>query len=322
MRWVHCPWCMSSCGHHAVVVVIGSRAPACATSLLRSNNCSLSLPQHARLQAQLKALDAKLTGHINDLTAAGVVAIGVRQEELIASVRAHMTRGQDEVIKAVRANCIDLDALASMLAHKLCARTPEHTPSSPGSMELTAALAGGAGAVGTPSVAPGPPVIHSADVTLGRVLDKGAYGTVHAGEWTLMDEPVAVKMLTLDSHAVTAEEVLDFLAEAALLKAIRHANIVSVYGVIAEEVDTPAPRVGIVMELLTGSVYKALRDNLRTFSTRQLLGILRQAAFGVAFLHAHDPPIVHGDLKSLNILLDKDGRAKVCHSPSASYVVD
>ena len=34
-------------------------------------------------------------------------------------------------------------------------------------------------------------------------------------------------------------------------------------------------------------------------------------ACGMAYLHAHDPPIVHRDLKSPNLLLNKQKRIKI-----------
>ena len=42
-----------------------------------------------------------------------------------------------------------------------------------------------------------------------------------------------------------------------------------------------------------------------------ILPILRDVCQGIRFLHASDPPIVHGDIKSQNILVDSRFRAKV-----------
>ena len=42
-----------------------------------------------------------------------------------------------------------------------------------------------------------------------------------------------------------------------------------------------------------------------------LLPLLRGVASGMAFLHAHDPPIVHADLKSSNVLVSGWFQAKV-----------
>ena len=36
------------------------------------------------------------------------------------------------------------------------------------------------------------------------------------------------------------------------------------------------------------------------------------AAKGMLYLHAHSPPIIHRDLKSANLLVDKHWRVKVC----------
>ena len=42
-----------------------------------------------------------------------------------------------------------------------------------------------------------------------------------------------------------------------------------------------------------------------------LLPLLRDITQGVRFLHMSDPPVIHGDLKSANILVDNRFRAKV-----------
>ena len=38
---------------------------------------------------------------------------------------------------------------------------------------------------------------------------------------------------------------------------------------------------------------------------------MRDIAVGLEFLHSHKPAVIHRDLKSFNILIDKDHRAKI-----------
>jgi hypothetical protein len=45
---------------------------------------------------------------------------------------------------------------------------------------------------------------------------------------------------------------------------------------------------------------------------RRALDITKDVAKGMTFLHALQPPIIHRDFKSANLLLDSDWTAKVC----------
>lgn len=47
------------------------------------------------------------------------------------------------------------------------------------------------------------------------------------------------------------------------------------------------------------------------FEGETLVGVLRDISQGVRFLHSSDPQIIHGDLKSANVLVDSKFRAKV-----------
>ncbi|KAE8767449.1 putative receptor-like protein kinase [Hordeum vulgare] len=69
----------------------------------------------------------------------------------------------------------------------------------------------------------------------------------------------------------------------------------------------------LVFEYLPqGSLQAALFGDGRCLDWAQRRGVVRDVARALAFLHAEcQPPVVHGDLKPSNVLLDADFRAKV-----------
>ncbi len=71
--------------------------------------------------------------------------------------------------------------------------------------------------------------------------------------------------------------------------------------------------IGLLFELMECSLYQLLHDNLTIQSPdlRIQLKMCLDIADGMQFLHSHDPPILHRDLKSGNILIDGEGRCKI-----------
>ena len=68
----------------------------------------------------------------------------------------------------------------------------------------------------------------------------------------------------------------------------------------------------LVLEYLEhGSLYDLLHNDTMVIEGDLLLPILRDISQGVRFLHAANPQVIHGDLKSANILVDRNFRAKV-----------
>jgi len=69
----------------------------------------------------------------------------------------------------------------------------------------------------------------------------------------------------------------------------------------------------MVMELCErGSLYDVLTKTPKELSWKRAVDFASDMAEGISVLHQHQPPIIHRDMKSLNLLVTKDWRCKVC----------
>jgi serine/threonine protein kinase len=68
-----------------------------------------------------------------------------------------------------------------------------------------------------------------------------------------------------------------------------------------------------VMEYCSnGSLYDVMNDKKVTFTWERALFWMYQMVNGIAALHNFTKPLVHRDIKSLNLLLDDEWNIKVC----------
>jgi tetratricopeptide (TPR) repeat protein len=129
-------------------------------------------------------------------------------------------------------------------------------------------------------------------------LGQGGMGAVYRAFDTVLERPVAVKLLAATGLGQEGRERL--LAEARASARLNHPNIAAVYD--AGETDG---RPYIVMELVDG-------QSLHAQPPKDLQAILSVAdQVCLALDHAHRNGIVHRDLKPENILLTPDGTAKL-----------
>ncbi|GLT44530.1 hypothetical protein SLA2020_184190 [Shorea laevis] len=135
-------------------------------------------------------------------------------------------------------------------------------------------------------------------------IGSGGYGKVYRG--TLPNgELVAIKRAQQGS----LQGALEFKTEIELLSRVHHKNVVGLLGFCFEQ----GEQMLIYEYVPNGSLYETLsgKSGIRLDWTRRLK-IALGAARGLAYLHElANPPIIHRDIKSTNLLLDQRLTAKV-----------
>ena len=133
-------------------------------------------------------------------------------------------------------------------------------------------------------------------------LGTGGMGEVYLALDAQLERTVALKVLPSDV-ASDGERMRRFVQEAKAAAALSHPNIAHIYE-IGESEGTHF----IAMEYIDGETLRAEIHNLKT-PLHKLLKYLAQVAEGLA--KAHAAGIVHRDLKPDNIMITRDGYAKI-----------
>lgn len=141
------------------------------------------------------------------------------------------------------------------------------------------------------------------DLTIGEQIGQGSCGTVYHGLWYGSD--VAIKVFSEQEYST--ELVDTFRKEVSLMKRLRHPNILLFMGAV-----TSSERLCIVSEFLPrGSLFRLLQRNTPGMDWKRRVRMALDIARGMNYLHHLNPPIVHRDLKSSNLLVDKNWTVKV-----------
>ena len=133
-------------------------------------------------------------------------------------------------------------------------------------------------------------------------LGEGGMGVVYKAQDTKLERTVALKLLP--AHLLISEEDRSrFNREAKAAAALSHPNIATVFE-INEFEDNPF----IVMEYIEGKTLNSLLEK-ELFKLKDAISIAIQVAEGLKA--AHSKNIVHRDIKCGNIILSKEGQAKI-----------
>ncbi|GJN29210.1 hypothetical protein PR202_gb17409 [Eleusine coracana subsp. coracana] len=142
------------------------------------------------------------------------------------------------------------------------------------------------------------------EITLGERVGLGSFGEVYRGEWHGTE--VAVKKFL--QQDITSDALEEFRTEVRIMRRVRHPNVVLFMGAV-----TRIPNLSIVTEFLPrGSLFRLIHRPNNQLDERRRLRMALDVARGMNYLHNCTPVIVHRDLKSPNLLVDKNWVVKVC----------
>jgi len=141
-------------------------------------------------------------------------------------------------------------------------------------------------------------IIDPSCVSLTEAIGSGSYGKVYKGFYR--EKVVAFKQLN--------EHNEQWLSEVTVMRGLSHTNIINLVGVTQNAHNA----VFMALEYAeNGSLDKILRTRTALLTWPQQLKWAADVAFGLKYLHSRSPPVLHRDLKSPNLLLDKNLSIKI-----------
>lgn len=142
----------------------------------------------------------------------------------------------------------------------------------------------------------------SKDYKLLEIVGKGKFGTVHKAINTETKQIIAIKILNLDTDH---EEVKDIQQEIQFLSNLKSVpNITHYFGSYLN-----GHKLWILMDYCAGgSVRTLLKPG--PLQEKYIAVITRELLIALQFIHENG--VIHRDLKAANILINKDGKVKLC----------
>jgi len=138
--------------------------------------------------------------------------------------------------------------------------------------------------------------IKPSEIKMSNVLGVGSFATVYRGYWQRNE--VAIKVI----KSTKATALID---EAGIMVKIRHPNVVTFLGACLNK-----PELFIVTEFMSrGDLYNILHNNDIVIENAHVRNMALDTCKGMAYLHSRS--IIHRDLKTFNLLVDKDWTVKV-----------
>lgn len=140
-------------------------------------------------------------------------------------------------------------------------------------------------------------------------LGRGGFGVVYKGE---LDDGTKIAVKRMEAGVITNKALDEFQSEIAVLSKVRHRHLVSLLGYSIEGNERILVYEYMPQGALSRHLFHWKSFKLEPLSWKRRLNIALDVARGMEYLHslAHQS-FIHRDLKSSNILLGDDFKAKV-----------
>ncbi|KAL8123409.1 putative serine/threonine-protein kinase WNK3 isoform X2 [Apium graveolens] len=142
-----------------------------------------------------------------------------------------------------------------------------------------------------------------------EVLGKGAFKKVYRAFDELEGIEIAWNQVKVADLLRNSDDLDRLYSEVHLLKTLKHKNIIKFYN---SWVDTKTENINFITEIFTSGTLRQYRKKHKHVDLRALKKWSRQILEGLSYLHSHDPPVIHRDLKCDNIFVNgNQGEVKI-----------
>ncbi|KAH9314359.1 hypothetical protein KI387_022986, partial [Taxus chinensis] len=140
-------------------------------------------------------------------------------------------------------------------------------------------------------------------------LGKGAFKTVYKAFDEINGMEVAWNQINVKDVLRTPDDLQRIYSEVHLLKSLKHKSIIKFY---SSWVDEEAQKINFITELFTSGTLREYRQKHKRVDIIAIKNWACQILQGLLYLHSHDPPIIHRDLKCDNIFVNGNhGEVKI-----------
>ncbi|XP_059662165.1 serine/threonine-protein kinase WNK8 [Cornus florida] len=160
-----------------------------------------------------------------------------------------------------------------------------------------------------------------------ETLGRGAFKIVYKGFDEVDGIEIAWNQVSVDDALQSPEHLERLYSEVHLLKSLKHENIIKSY---SSWVDDENKTINMITELFTSGSLRQYRKKHKNVDMKAIKNWARQILRGLHYLHSHNPPIIHRDLKCDNIFVNGNngevkigdlGLATIMQKPTARSVI-
>jgi len=188
----------------------------------------------------------------------------------------------------------------------------------PGSVSAASSSAACSSTTATPSCSLSPQAVVGTGWRRGTMIGRGSFGSVYRAQDGERGHIFAVKQVAVQEGS---EEDARLQREIEICQTLRHPNIVSYLGHACSD----GYRC-IFLEYLPGGSIASILKEFGALDREPLRKATQCVAAGLHYLHSHNPPVVHRDIKGANLLVASDFSVKLadfgcskCHEDTQSF---